>query len=250
MRENAKNLISEHKKKTKNSEPSQTSDVVDLSISTQLPTIQNDSQIPICDTTQSQSQPQTPIECENAQNMKELKRKFDSSISDECEDEDDDNCDNLSNAKRSKLSYDELITAIKDERSQHEKERALLMETLEAINNNLELERKLRLQERKEYLEKFEQIDKAFQTITSKIDKVSVTTNQIQQESRNQHYEFGLALESIEKVVHSNAGSTPPPPLPPCQQPPLEGFIQLADFFFSHPSKGTSKIDFLTKNLA
>ena len=30
----------------------------------------------------------------------------------------------------------------------------------------------------------------------------------------------------------------------------IEGFIQLANFFFSHPSKGTSKIDFLTKNLA
>ena len=30
----------------------------------------------------------------------------------------------------------------------------------------------------------------------------------------------------------------------------IEGFLQLANFFFSHPSKGTSKIDFLTKNLA
>ena len=184
-------------------------DTADIAPSQSQVPLDDGSQVPLFEDTQSQSPLQTTITCEGTHSDKQLKRKVPL-----CDSDDEDYDYGLTNVnKRSKTAFYDLIKTIKNDRSQMEKERAEMRVILKNVNENIELERDLRMRTREAYEQKFDEIDTAFKRIVCKIDNVKVTNDQIQLEARSQHAEVGSCLERMESLLQENRSNNSFTPL-------------------------------------
>ena len=67
----------------------------------------------------------------------------------------------------------------------------------------LEQEKRLRKDSEKQFYEKIEQIDSAFQSFSGQMNNLCATVNQTQRETRNQAHEMSRAQEKTERDIEN-----------------------------------------------